>query len=318
MTSNVRNSPNFKPKTLAIVTYPDVQMSAVLGLSDLVSVANSISAKLGGGEIEAVCYSPASKTHNETVFDALVMPPNMNNARGKDDSSIHEWIKRQHSAGAIACSICAGVFWLGHAGIIQRRPVTTHWALEREFRETFPSANLHAEHILIDDNDIVTAGGMMAWLDMGLFLVERWLGQEVVTHTARHLLIDPRGREQRNYRSFRPNLAHGNTRILSLQHWMEGNLDADLTVDALASSVSMTSRTFLRKFGAATGYSPNSYVQNLRVEKARGLLERTHKPVSAIGWEVGYKDVSAFSRVFKETIGVGARDYRTRFNILDR
>ncbi len=130
---------------------------------------------------------------------------------------------------------------------------------------------------------------------------------------ARHLLVDPSGREQRNYRSFRPILTHGDDAILKVQHWLESNIGEQIGVKHLAKYAGVSERTFLRRFKLATNQTPNSYVQNLRVEKARGLLERTKKTISEIGWMVGYQDNSAFSRVFKTTTGLNAGEYRKRF-----
>ncbi|MEM7524660.1 MAG: helix-turn-helix domain-containing protein [Pseudomonadota bacterium] len=252
---------------------------------------------------------------DDADFAAIVLPPNISGARGAEDHTLHDWIRRQRDRGAVICSVCAGAFWLGHAGLLDGRPATTHWALEEEFRAAFPRAALHPERLIIDDNDIVTAGGLMAWVDLGLFLVERRLGAPVVTRTARSLLVDPRGREQRNYRSFRPPLGHGDAAILAVQHWMEGAVDSDLTVTALADRAGLAERTFLRRFRAATGLTPNVYVQTLRVEKARGLLERTRLSVSEICWRVGYRDLSAFGRVFRTVTGITPGEYRTRFAI---
>lgn len=314
MTKIMPNTPNLD-KTIAIVAYAGAQMSAVLGLADLFTVANQISQRMGGISLCVTIVSP-QMMGADTKFNALVLPPNISGARGEDDRTAHSWIRQQHKGGTLICSACAGAFWLGYAGVLDGRPATTHWALEEEFRTAFPAANLLPEQLLIDDNDVVTAGGLMAWLDLGLFLVERWQGGEVLTHTARHLLVDPRGREQRNYRSFRPKLTHGDAKILNLQHWMEGQVAADLSVSALARRCGLSGRTFLRKFKAATGHTPNSYVQNLRVEKARGLLERTQESIADIVWAVGYQDMSAFGRVFKAVTGLSAAEYRSRFSLL--
>ncbi|NIA70700.1 helix-turn-helix domain-containing protein [Pelagibius litoralis] len=305
--------------SIAIVTYPDVQMSAVLGLGDLFTIANRNSRQSGGGVLSVTEVSGrATDDTDGEPFAAVILPPTLKKSRGRNEKTIHEWLRAQHAGGALMCSVCAGAFWLGHSGLLKGRPVTTHWLLEDEFRTAFPDTQVNAEHLLIDDNDIVTAGGLMAWLDMGLFIVNRWLGPQVVSDTARHLLIDPSGREQRNYRSFRPPLTHGDSVILALQHWLEGHVDNEVTVKAMAGRAHLSDRTFLRRFKAATGLTPNTYVQNLRIEKARGLLERTRIPVSAIGWNVGYQDPSAFSRVFRAATGLTAGEYRNRFGVVAR
>lgn len=304
--------------SVAILAYPGVQMSAVLGLGDLFLIANRSSRRQGGGQLAVTQVTPQMMQGPATDrFAAVILPPSLEQARGQDEEVVHDWLRRQHGFGALMCSVCPGAFWLGHSGLLKGRPVTTHWALEEEFRAAFPDTQLNAEHLLVDDHDIVTAGGLMAWLDMGLFLVKRWLGPQVVSETARQLLVDPSGREQRNYRSFRPSLSHGDAAILALQHWLEGNVGDEITVKLMARRTGLSGRTFLRRFKAATGLTPNAYLQSLRVEKARGLLERTRIPVGEIGWRVGYLDPSAFSRVFRATTGLTAGDYRNRFGVLE-
>lgn len=312
MTKNMPNTPN--DAHIALLAYEGVQMSAVLGLADLLDVANRYGAESSSRQIDHLILR-ADDLVVAPFFDAIVLPPNLTGNRGASDVILHSWIKDRHARGTIACSSCAGAFWLGYAGLLDGRPVTTHWALEEEFSAAFPLANLHSEHILIDDNDIVTAGGVMAWIDLGLHLVNRWLGPAIVSQVCRHMLIDPHGREQRNYRSFRPKFDHGDQPIVDLQRWMEGHVQTDLSVAALAAQSSLSERTLQRRFTRATGLGIGAYVQELRVEKARGLLERTAMPLSEICWAVGYEDPSAFSRLFKSVSGATARDYRKRFTV---
>lgn len=318
MTEIMPDRPHAPSFSIALVAYPGAQMSAVLGLADLFSVADSHGRAAGLPRIKTAIldFAAGVPAAAESNYDAVVLPPNLSGARGGGDEAVRAFIVRAHAGGALACSVCAGAFWLGHAGLLDGRPVTTHWALEAELKTAFPKVVLEPERILIDDHDLVTAGGVMAWLDLGLFLVGRWLGPDAVSQTARHLLIDPRGREQKNYRSFRPALAHGDRAILSLQHWMEANTAADLSVEALAAHTGLAMRTFTRRFKAATGLPPNLYVQTLRVEKARGLLERGRGTVNEIAWAVGYADVSAFAKVFRSVTGLSASAYRKRFGVV--
>jgi len=309
----VPNTP--KRVKIALIAYEGAQMSAVLGLGDILTVANRFAAEVGDRQTEHVVLHPGD-LDRETGFDALVLPPNLTGGRGDKDGTTNDWIADQHRGGAMLCSACAGAFWLGHTGALDGRPATTHWALDAEFRAAFPRAHLHPEHLLIDDHDIVTAGGVMAWVDLGLFLVRRWLGPDVVSRTCRQMLIDPQGREQRNYRSFRPRLDHGDGPIRDLQYWMEKNSASECALSSLAARAGMSERTFQRRFAQATGLSVTRYVQELRIEKARGLLERTTMPVSEICWAVGYGDASAFSRLFRSICGVSASEYRRRFAVV--
>ncbi len=309
MTNIVLDTPK-----IAIIAYEGVQQSALHGLGEMFDVANRHVDEGAGRKIVHRVLSPSTLNDAHNV-DAIILPPNLTGARGADDHGLHRWIQKRHLEGTIICSACAGCYWLAHASILDGRTVTTHWALEADFKRAFPKVHLRPEHILLDDNDIVTAGGVMAWVDLGIHLIGRWLGPSVISRTCRQMLIDPTGREQRNYRSFRPNMAHKDQTIRALQLWMEGNAKADLTVGALALQAGLSERSLHRKFSNSTGHSVNRYVQELRVEKAKGLLELTALSVSEICWQVGYQDVSAFNRLFKSISGLSAGEYRTRFKI---
>ena len=153
---------------------------------------------------------------------------------------------------------------------------------------------------------------------LGLYVVNRWLGPQIMSDTARQLLVDPAGREQRNYCSFRPVLSHGDAPILRVQHWLEQQAHETLSVADMADmadAAHLLGRTFLRRFKAATGLAPSDYLQHVRIEKARGLLERTRLPVGEVAWRTGYQDVSAFSRMFGATIGLTPGNYRRRFHV---
>ena len=136
-------------------------MSAVLGIGDLLDVANRFALATGDKQIGYAIVRIADLPLT-SQFDAVVLPPNLNGKRGQSDRRLQAWLTDQHRDGATLCSACAGAFWLGYSGVLDGRPVTTHWALEDEFRAAFPEAMLHPEHLLIDDHDIVTAGGVMA------------------------------------------------------------------------------------------------------------------------------------------------------------
>lgn len=299
---------------VALIAYEGAQMSAVFGLADIFHVANRFARELGGIEIRHQVLHPPS-LFDETEFEAVVLPPNLSGARGRNDNALHGWIAARHAAGATLCSACAGAFWLGYAGLLDGRPVTTHWAIEEEFRDAFPAAQLQPEHLLIDDHDLVTAGGVMAWVDLGLALVRRWQGQDVVARTCRQMLIDPHGREQSNYRMFRPKLDHGDDAIRVLQFWIEGHAAEDLSLSVLAERAAMSARSLQRRFTEATRLPISQYVQELRIEKARGLLERTSMTISEVCWAVGYTDTAAFSRLFKSICGTTAGEYRRRFSV---
>ena len=166
MTISMPITPN---PTFALIDYPGVQRSALWGLADMFALLPSLQNEQPGPETRII----DSVDPDPRPCSAFVFPPSIDGSRGTDAPQLQDWAVTQHQAGALACSVCAGAFWLGHAVLLNGRPATTHWALEAEFRAAFPKADLRPEHILIDDHDVITAGGLMAWLDLGLYLTGR-------------------------------------------------------------------------------------------------------------------------------------------------
>lgn len=295
--------------SVALVHYPDAQRAALLGLEDLFAMIPLVQPGARPPSVETVTQEDLP----DRVFTALIFPPSLQETSARPDHPVTLWARNQHAQGAIACSVCGGAFWLGHTGLLDGRPATTHWRFEEDFRLRFPKTDLQPEHILIDAGSVITAGGLMAWTDLGLHLAGLWYGAGMVSGLARSLLIDPAGREQRHYAGFRPALRHGDAPILKVQRMMETRLGDELPVEAMAARAGLALRSFIRRFRAATGHPPAAYLQALRIERARGLLESTAQPVSAIAWAVGYKDVPAFTRAFKSRTGLTPGAYRSRF-----
>ena len=131
--------------------------------------------------------------------------------------------------------------------------------------------------------------------------------------TAKFLLVDPAGREQRHYSTFAPRLSHGDDAVLKVQHWLQVHRSEEINVPDLATRAGLETRTFLRRFQKATGLRPTEYVLALRIALARERLEFSRDTVERIAWNVGYKDPSAFRRVFQKVTGLSASAYRDRF-----
>jgi transcriptional regulator GlxA family with amidase domain len=172
---------------------------------------------------------------------------------------------------------------------------------------------VNAGRILVDDGDVITAGGLMAWVDLGLELVARFVHPALMRELGRVLVVDTAPREQRFYQSFIPRLDHGDDAILKVQHMLQRSYAEGMSVHALADAAHMSERSFLRRFDAATGLTPVRYLQRLRIQKACELFETSARPVEAIAHAVGYEDVSAFRKVFVRTMGLTPREFRRRF-----
>ncbi len=210
-------------------------------------------------------------------------------------------------------SICSGAFVLGDTGLFDNRTVTTHWTYEDRFRSRFPLARVETDRIVIDDGDIITAGGVMAWTDLCLTIIARFMGNAVMIEVARGFLIDPPGREQSYYSGFSPHVGHKDEAILKVQEFLEDSEGKTVDVATLAAQASLEERTLLRRFRKATGYTTTEYWQRLRVSNAKTKLRGTRLAIDQIGWDVGYTDPSAFRKVFHRIVGLSPSDYRRRF-----
>lgn len=314
---------------IGIVLYPGAQMAAVLGLTDLFAVAQRIAGQhdtAGTPELRvSQWHQHAADSTMVRVQDShsrpgrapnvLVLPPSLEEPISPDAAAPYrEWLRAQHQAGVTLASICAGAFLLGETGLLDGRTITTHWHYAERFGARFPQVRLDVDQLIIDADDIITAGGVMAWSDLGLRLVDRYLGAAIMIDTAQMLLVDPPGRQQRYYSAFSPRLAHGDAAVLAVQHWLHETGARDVTLADLAERAGMEERTFLRRFQKATGMTTTEYCQRLRVGLAREMLQASRLPIERIAWEVGYGDPGAFRKVFARIVGLTPGEYRRRFN----
>lgn len=315
---------------IGVLLYPDAQLAAVYGLTDLFRIAGEMSVARGDRHAPVIRVSHWRLTQDgegvECAFDShpgtahkpghLIAPPSLvMPARMQPMGGFPTWLADHHAKGATLCSVCAGAFLLGETGLLEGREATTHWAFAEALAKRFPAIRVDTDRMVIDDGDIITAGGILAWTDLGLTLVGRLLGPSVMLETARFLLIDPPGRAQRPYGHFVQRLDHGDAAILKVQHWLQATGARDHAVPALARRAGLEERTFLRRFRKATGLRPTEYAQQIRIAKAREALELSRRPVSQIAWEVGYGDASAFRKLFQRVTGLAPADYRRRFGV---
>ncbi|XUY29032.1 GlxA family transcriptional regulator [Agrobacterium sp. rho-8.1] len=205
------------------------------------------------------------------------------------------------------------MFLPAETGIVIGRTVTTHYGSADDFHNRSPKVALDVDRLIIDGGDIISVGGLMAWTDLGLKLVERFLGPMVMARTARRLPVDPPGREQRDYSGFAPRLTHGDAAIVKAQHFLRSNGGNETGLANLAEQAGLEERTFLHRFQKATGMTATDCAQRLLVARAQELLQFGLSPIERIVWEVGHFDPGAFRKVFFRIVGLAQREYRQRF-----
>ncbi|MTI02808.1 GlxA family transcriptional regulator [Roseibium sp. RKSG952] len=291
---------------IAIVRYRGALTSAVHGIEEMLSFA---------GGLER--YRSLRVTITDTVvpgYDAYILPPAGQEVDVSAQPDIPKFLKQEHTRGALVCSVCVGLVWLAEAGVIGNRPVTTHWGLEALMAERYPDAATDVDQILIEHSDLATAGGMMAWVDLSMALIERFVGRDAMIETSRRFVVDVGRMDQRRYRSFTPDLSHQDAAIRKAQLAIESGYASRLSVDDLAQQAGLAERTFIRRFTSATGMTPMTYVQAIRIEKAKDQLIHSTKQIQQIAFDTGYADHSAFGRKFHQATGMTPKDFRRKFS----
>ena len=232
------------------------------------------------------------------------------------DNATIGWLTGQGEKGACLCSVCAGAFLLAATGRLNGRKATTHWNLADEFAGRFPEVLLKRDKMLVDEGDCITAGGVTAYLDLSLYLSARFGSPELAAMLSKMLLIDPSRRLQTPYHSTIFNKIHGDKVILTSQDWLEANISISVSIANLAAKAGLGERTFMRRFKKATGDTPLFYLQRLRIETARKLLETTGETIDGITIQSGYEDISSFRKLFKRHTGLSPSAYRKKFSCL--
>jgi transcriptional regulator GlxA family with amidase domain len=224
-----------------------------------------------------------------------------------------DWLRTAHANGATVSSICSGAMLLAQTGLLDGQDATTHWGYYDAISRHFPRVRLRRERILVpagEGHRVITAGGASAWGDLLLYLIGRIAGQEEARRIARLYLFQPHTEGQLHYASLTAGRQHTDAVIAAAQVWLADNYATPNPVAAMAERSGLSERSFLRRFRRATGQSPVEYVQTLRIEEAKQMLEATDMGLDDIAAEVGYAEPSSFRQVFRKHVGMTASAYR--------
>lgn len=222
-------------------------------------------------------------------------------------------VKAQH-AGWIIAGNCTGNFLLAEAGILQGKTATTHWGFARQFQQQYPNITLKADQLITRDDNIFCAGGGIAWFDLGLHIIERHVDFETAMQTAKAFVIDYRRDSQLSYSLMRIAKPHQDALVNTIQQRIEQECLTALSLEDIATQYNVSKRTLIRRFNNALGMPPNTYLQSVRVERARKMLEESDFNVETILSKIGYEDASSFRRLFKKKTGITPTEYRNRFS----
>jgi len=323
----------FRDMKQIIIVVPDcaVNLNSVGGAFEILTRANEYWKRLGNPsriEVLVAGFVDELKSHGdyltvrpiaiETIkkADLVIIPSILDDgaiAVKKNDALI-DWMRHQYKNGAEIASICSGGFLLGATGLLNGNACSIHWNKVEQFRKMFPDVKVAEDKIITDENGIYTNGGAYSFLNLILYLVEKYFDRQTAIHCSKVFQIDIERTTQSQFTIFNVQKGHGDEVISKAQTFIEENLDERISFEDLASRLAVSRRNFDRRFVKATGNTPVEYLQRVKVEAAKKELEKGRKTIFEIMSDVGYADDKAFREVFKKITGLSPLDYRNKFN----
>lgn len=225
------------------------------------------------------------------------------------------WLRNVHAAGALVCSVCSGSLVLAEAGLLEGREVAGHWAYSELFRRCYRTVRMNRDAVLCltsERDGIITAGAVTAWQDLAIYLIARFCGQQQALRTAKVFLLSGHDDGQLPFAAMNRRVETTDGVIADCQSWIAENYKTSNPVQRMIERSGLKPRTFARRFRTATGYQPIDYVQALRVEEAKQILETEALGIEEIAESVGYDDPASFRRLFKRKAGITPAAYRRK------
>lgn len=224
------------------------------------------------------------------------------------------WIIQQHTSGAEVASLCVGAFLLASTGLVNGRKCATHWMAANTFKSMFPEVNLVTEKIITDEKGIYTSGGAFSYLNLILYLIEKYAGRDMAILAAKVFAIEIERENQLSFTIFQGQKEHEDEPIRKAQEYIEKNFQDKITVDQIASMLALGRRNLERRFRKATANTVVEYMQRVKIEAAKISLETSRENVNEVMYKVGYTDTKAFRTTFKRITGLSPIQYRNKYN----
>jgi transcriptional regulator GlxA family with amidase domain len=260
--------------------------------------------------------TPSKQIPDITKTDLIIIPSLNHNYEQavKANGQLIGWIEQQYKNGAEIASICTGAFLLASSGLLDGRTCSTHWAAADTFRTLFPKVDLQADRLITDENGIYTNGGAYSFLNLVIYLVEKYFDRQTAIYCSKVFQIEMDRESQSAFTIFTGQKQHGDEMVKEAQAYIESNMQEKISVEHLSARFAVGRRNFDRRFIKATGNTPVEYLQRVKIESAKKALETSRKTVNEVMYEVGYSDVKAFREVFRKVTGMSPLEYRRRYN----
>lgn len=248
--------------------------------------------------------------------DLIVIPSLNHNYEQalRENGATAKWIIKQYTEGASIASICTGAFLLASTGLLDGKSCSTHWTADANLRQMFPKVDVKTDKLITHENEIYTNGGAFSFLNLIIYLVEKYYGRQVAVHCAKVFQIDMNRKLQSEFAIFNGHKKHEDVIIQKAQAYIEKNYQDKISISSLSKELSVERRTFDRRFIKATGLTPLDYLQRVKIEAAKTSLENTRKTVNEVMYDVGYSDTKAFRNTFSRITGISPNDYKAKYN----
>ena len=247
----------------------------------------------------------------------LIIIPSLNHNYHKvvkENKLLIDWIEKQYKYGAEIATICTGAFMLASTGLLDGKNCSTHWSAADNFRTMFPKVNLQTDKLITDENGIYTNGGAFSFLNLIIYLVEKYYDRQTAIFCSKVFQIEMDRQSQSAFTIFTGQKLHGDEMVVKAQEHLESNLHEKISIENLSSKFSVGRRNFDRRFIKATGNTPVEYLQRVKVESAKKSFETSRKTISEVMYEVGYSDNKAFREVFRKITGLSPIEYKKKYN----
>jgi transcriptional regulator GlxA family with amidase domain len=320
-------------KQLTIIV-PDGEnnLSSIVGAYKIFTRANEYGMKAGKKELFHIQLAGISKkvdfydglfsvkphTNISAIIktDLIIIPSLNHNYQKaiKGNKALIEWIDKQYANGAEVASICTGAFMLAASGLLDGKTCSTHWSAAADFRTMFPKVDLKTDQLITDENGIYTNGGAYSFLNLIIYLVEKYYDRPTAIFCSKVFQIEMDRNSQSPFAIFTGQKIHEDDMIKKAQAYIEKNLHEKISVEHLSSKFAIGRRNFDRRFIKATGNTPVEYLQRVKIESAKKTLETSRKTINEVMYGVGYSDVKAFREVFRKITGMSPVEYKGRYN----
>lgn len=267
------------------------------------------------GPITAAGGITITPTAGEVLLESAdtIIVPGWRGVEAEVPQRLIEQLQAAHARGARICSICTGAFVLAAAGLLDGHKVTTHWRFTDLLASMYPELSIQPNELYVDEENIVTAAGSAAGLDMMLHLVRKDHGSRVANMVAQRMVIPPHREGGQSQYATRQLVSTSDAPISNLMDWIRSDLQRPLTIKEMADRAAVSTRTLHRSFMECTGLTPYDWLLGERVAYAKELLESSRVRLSEVVEKAGFGSEESFRRHFRNLVGVSPMSYRKQF-----